>query len=312
MSMEVIEVTACPPHSDRGQVLAIGKFDGVHIGHQAILREAKHHVGSCELAVMSFAPHPAWVFARKAGYDRSITPFPDKLRLLQSYGVDRLYDVQFSHEYAATPAQTFVSEHLSVLRLQRVVVGFDFRFGKGGTADAGDLTYLCRGIGVPVSVVQPVEENGVKVSSTQIRAHLEHGRVEAAEALLGRPYTIVGTVVHGDARGRQLGFPTANLADTGEYVLPKPGVYAVTVEIVDGDTSSHWFGVLNAGVRPTVDGTSFRIEVHLLGFAGDLYGHTLRVSFLRRVRDEMKFAGLDALKQQISEDVAYVKSMLGR
>jgi riboflavin kinase / FMN adenylyltransferase len=310
--MQVFEVTANPPRSEESQVLAIGKFDGVHIGHQAILHEAKHHIGSGMVSVMSFSPHPAWVFSSKPGYDRYLTPFTEKVRLLQSHGVDRLYNVLFSHAYADTVAETFVLEHLAVLQLQRVVVGFDFRFGRGGTADVDRLQQLCNQIAVPVSVVQPVEENGVKVSSSQIRAHLEHGRVEAADALLGRPYALVGTVVHGDAIGRTLGFPTANLADTGEYVLPKTGVYAVTVEIVGHGTASHWFGVLNAGFRPTVDGRSFRIEVHLLGFEGDLYGKSLRVSFLRRVRDEKKFDGIESLKRQIAADTEFVKSMLGQ
>lgn len=310
--MQVFHVAANPPGSTVSQVLAIGKFDGVHIGHQAILREAKQRTDSGLLAVMSFAPHPAWVFAQKPDYDRYLTPFSEKVRLLQLHGVDRLYNVNFSHAYAQTPAETFVLEHLAALRLERVVVGFDFRFGRGGTADVTRLQDLCTQIGVPVSVVQPVEENGVKVSSSQIRAHLKNGRVEAADALLGRAYALVGTVVHGDALGRQLGFPTANLADTGEYVLPKSGVYAVAVEIIDEGSSSHWFGVLNAGYRPTVNGRSFRIEAHLLGFEGDLYGKLLRVSFLRRVRDEQKFDGVEALQRQIAADADYVRSMIGQ
>lgn len=310
--MQVYHVTANPPASDVSQVLSIGKFDGVHIGHQAILREAKRHLERGLFSVLSFSPHPAWVFAQKPGYDRSLTPFSEKARQLQVHGVDRLYDVHFSQEYAQTPAETFVLQHLAALKLSRVVVGFDFKFGNGGTADVDRLRELCDQIGVPVSVVQPVEENGVKVSSSQIRTHLSHGRVEAADALLGRPYVLVGTVVHGDAKGRELGFPTANLADTGDYVLPRTGVYAVAVEIVEGGASSHWFGVLNAGFRPTVDGKSFRIEVHLLGFEGDLYGKSLRVSFLRRVRDEQKFDGIEALQRQIHADTQYVRSMLGQ
>ncbi|MCL6516211.1 riboflavin biosynthesis protein RibF [Alicyclobacillus sp.] len=310
--MECIEVTGRPPESEREQVLAIGKFDGIHIGHQAILREALRHRNGALLSVMSIWPHPAWVFARKPGYDRSLTPLPEKVRILAGFGVQRLYDVRFSQEYARTPAEAFVREHLGRLRLNRVVVGFDFHFGQGGRADASELTRLCAEMGVPVSVVEPVEAGGVKVSSSRIRELLGSGLVEAAEGLLGRPYTVTGTVVHGDAVGRTIGFPTANLGGLDEYVLPAPGVYAVTVEILGTQPDAgNWFGVLNAGFRPTVDGRQYRMEVHLLDYSGDLYGRTLRVSFLRRVRDEMRFPGLEALRDQIARDVAFARRMLG-
>jgi riboflavin kinase/FMN adenylyltransferase len=310
--MECIVVSGRPPKSDGPQVLAIGKFDGIHIGHQAILREAQRHRNGALLSVMSIWPHPAWVFAQKPGYDRSLTPLPEKIRILAGFGVQRLYDVQFSKDYARTPAEVFVREHLASLRLQRVVVGFDFHFGQGGSADASDLSRMCAEMGVPVSIVQPVEAGGVKVSSSRVRALLAHGRVEAAEALLGRPYSVTGKVVHGDAIGRTIGFPTANLDGLDDYVLPAPGVYAVAVEVL-GEPSGvvHWFGVLNAGYRPTVDGRKYRMEVHLLDFSGDLYGRELRVSFLRKVRDEQKFPGLDALKAQIERDVTFARQVLG-
>lgn len=316
--MDVIQITGHPPASQEPLVLAIGKFDGVHIGHQAILRTAQSELSGALLAVMSFWPHPAWVLGGKPGYDRALTPFTEKVKLLESFGVDRMYGVQFSKEYAAIPAETFVYEHLKSLKLQRVVVGSDFSFGRGGRAGVEDLRNMCRELGVPVSIVNQVEENGTKVGSTQIRAHLSEGRVEAAQALLGRPYTVTGQVVHGNALGRQIGFPTANLGGIDDYVIPAAGVYAVSVEIEDpaldmGQRSrvQNWFGVLNAGTRPTVDGTSFRLEAHLFRFSGDLYNKSLRISFLRRVRDERKFANIDDLKAQIARDVATVESMLG-
>lgn len=316
--MDVIQVTGRPPVSNEQLVLAIGKFDGVHIGHQAILRTAQSELSGALLAVMSFWPHPAWVLGEKQGYDRALTPFTEKVKLLEAFGVDRMYSVQFSKDYAAIPAETFVYEHLKSLNLKRVVVGSDFSFGRGGKAGVSDLENMCRDLGVPVSVVNQVEENGVKVGSTQIRTHLAEGRVEAAQALLGRPYTVTGRVVHGNALGRQIGFPTANLAGIEDYVIPASGVYAVSVEIEEESPNSeqgarvqNWFGVLNAGTRPTVDGTEFRLEVHLFRFSGDLYGKSLRVSFLRRVRDEQKFDSVADLTSQIAKDVAKVESMLG-
>jgi riboflavin kinase / FMN adenylyltransferase len=268
------------------------------------------------IAVMSFWPHPAFALAGKPGYDRALTPAAEQARVLEALGVDRQYRVEFSRKYANTTAEEFVSEHLSRLNLLGVVVGVDFTFGRGGKATAENLAVLCETIDVPVQIVTPVEENGLKVSSSQIRAHIEAGRVEAAEALLGRPYSIVGTVVRGQQLGRKLGFPTANLAEIEEYVMPKAGVYAVSVEILSAskgqrEMGSTWFGVLNAGLRPTVGGTSFQVEVHLLDFDGDLYGQALRVSFLGRVRDERKFDSLDALKTQIGTDANYVRRLFG-
>ncbi|KPV39877.1 hypothetical protein AN477_22355 [Alicyclobacillus ferrooxydans] len=315
--MDVIEVTGIPPVSDERQVLAIGKFDGVHIGHQEILRQARACSNGERIAVMSFWPHPAWTLAGKAGYDRALTPKYEQARLLEGFGVSRQYRVEFSKEYAGTSADEFVSVHLSRLNLAGIIVGVDFTFGKGGQATVEDLERLCRVIGVPVHVVTAVEENGIKVSSSQIRSHLVQGRVEAAEALLGRPYAVTGQVAHGQELGRKLGFPTANLEGIDEYVMPATGVYAVSVQVLgrNGEESeaggNTWFGVLNAGVRPTVDGTRFQVEVHLLDFSGDLYGQSIRVSFLGRVRDEQRFSSLDALKEQIAKDTESVRRLFG-
>ncbi|MCF8564799.1 bifunctional riboflavin kinase/FAD synthetase [Alicyclobacillus tolerans] len=311
--MEIIRLTGRPPKNASPLVLAMGKFDGVHIGHQSILRVAKAKPESAGLAVMSFWPHPAWVLRGNVQYERALTPFAEKVKLLQSFGVDTLYDVRFSRDFASTSAEQFVFEHLGQLNLKSIVVGEDYHFGQGGKAGVSELKAYCQALGVPVTVVSHVEENGVKVSSSQVRKHLANGRVEAAEALLGRPYTVTAAIEHGAARGRTLGFPTANLEDTGEYVMPKAGVYAISASIAEegSEAVENWFGVLNAGTRPTVDGESFKLEAHLFGFSGDLYGKILRVSFLRRVRDEVKFAGLDELKAQIHKDVATVKEMLG-
>ncbi|MCL6632020.1 MAG: bifunctional riboflavin kinase/FAD synthetase [Alicyclobacillus herbarius] len=316
--MQVIDVKDRPSVRNRTCVIAIGKFDGVHIGHQAILQAARRLEPDEELAVYSLWPHPAWVLGGHEAYRASLTPYAEKVRQMARLGVDSLYMVEFSKTYAQTSAEAFVRDHLVPLRPRRVVVGADFHFGQGGKADVRDLARLCGQFAIPVSVIDHVEENGLKVSSSHIREHLAAGRVEAAEALLGRPYRVQGEVVHGDARGRTIGFPTANLQLVDDYVLPAAGVYAVSVEWDEATdakdprmSSQNWFGVLNAGFRPTVGGREFRLEVHLFGVNEDLYGRTLSVSFLRRVREERKFSGLDELRAQIARDVEQVKEMLG-
>ncbi|WAH35362.1 bifunctional riboflavin kinase/FAD synthetase [Alicyclobacillus dauci] len=311
--MQLYEVNGLPCESSVPQVLAIGKFDGVHIGHQAILDRARQLLEpGTRLAVMCFEPHPTYVLSGKAEYLRLLTPRGEKMRVLADHGVDALYVVQFNDAYAATDPEVFVKEHLGCLHLKHIVVGPDFRFGRGGKGTVQLLTEWATNMGVSVHVVAPVEENRAKVSSSQIRAHLEQGRVEAVEMLLGRPYSVTGPVIHGDERGRTIGFPTANLGDLDEYVMPKSGVYAVAVAIpAENGGSEHWFGVLNAGYRPTVNGQDFRLEVHLLGFNGDLYGKQCRVSFLHRIRDERKFSGLDELKDQIASDCTTARELLG-
>jgi len=311
--MQVIEVSKLLPKTEGCMVLAIGKFDGVHVGHKAILRKAKSRLQPGDtLAVMSLWPHPAWVLGGQKAYERSLTPFPEKVRLLEEQGVQRLFTVNFTPEYAKIAAEEFVFQHLSRLSLRCIVVGEDFHFGAGGEADATVLTSMCKELGVPVEVVPDVEEQGIKIASSQIRKHILAGRVDAAEALLGRPYVLRGEVVHGDARGRQIGFPTANLADNGDYVLPGNGVYAVSVALLDGGASKHnWFGVMNVGMRPTVDGLTFQMEVHLIDFSGDLYGRDVEVTLLGRVRDEQKFAGIQELQAQIRRDIEAVRQLFG-
>nr|WP_230087851.1 bifunctional riboflavin kinase/FAD synthetase [Alicyclobacillus mali (ex Roth et al. 2021)] len=302
------------PASPAPQVLAIGKFDGVHLGHRAILNTARTLLGPGErLAVMSFEPHPTFVLTGDPEYARWLTPRRERVRLFTELGVDAFYVAQFNRAFQQLEPAEFVDGYLVPLRVRCVVVGPDFRFGRGGQGTVDVLRQLGHARGFDVHVVQPVEEHGHKISSSRIREHLREGRVEAAQALLGRPYTISGEVVHGDKRGRTIGFPTANLGGIDAYVLPKTGVYAAFVEVEGAHHAfaAHAFGVLNAGYRPTVDGRVFQLEVHLLDFDGDLYGKTLSVSFLRRIRDEMKFDGLDALKAQIARDCELARALVG-
>lgn len=312
--MQVYEVDGMPPRSDIPQVLAIGKFDGIHIGHQAILDKARSYLKpGTRLSVMSFEPHPLYVLTGNEAYLRSLTPRSEKMRILAEYGVDGLYAVQFNRSFASTEPEVFVKTHLGRLALTQIIVGQDFRFGKGGKGDVKALTKWAFEMGVGVAQVAPVEESGTKVSSSHIRAHLAAGRVEAAEALLGRPYTLCGRVLTGEKRGRAIGFPAARLGGLEGYVLPQAGVYAVLVEL-PGDASAsrqNWFGVFNAWHQSPANDVDLRMEVHLLGFTGDLYGKECRISFLHRIRDERAFASQEELKAQIRTDCDAARKMLG-
>ncbi|WP_067617093.1 riboflavin biosynthesis protein RibF [Alicyclobacillus acidiphilus] len=312
------EVHGIPPQSDVDQVLVIGKFDGVHIGHQAILDTARNVAPpGTRLAVMSFNPHPTFVLTGDEAYLRTLTPPTEKLRILAELGVGSYYSIRFDKAFAAMDPEQFVVEFGTRLRARQIVVGEDFRFGRGGSGDTALLRTVGSRLGIGVTVVSPVVENGSKVSSSQIRAHLAAGRVEAAEALLGRPYTITGTVVHGGDCGRAIGFPTANLSGIDAYVMPKSGVYAVSAAVSErdkGEIVSHeeiWFGVLLAGGRTTISGDRFQLAVHLLGFSGDLYGKQCRVSFLRRIRDEQAFASAEELQAQLARDCDTTSAMVG-
>ncbi|ACV58464.1 bifunctional riboflavin kinase/FAD synthetase [Alicyclobacillus acidocaldarius] len=312
--MKFIVMEGQAPASTAPQVLAIGKFDGVHLGHRAILNAARGLLTPEEwLAVMSFEPHPTYALTGNPEYARWLTPRRERVRLFTELGVDAFYVARFDRAFQQLEPAAFVDGYLVPLRVRHVVVGPDFRFGRGGQGTVDVLRDLGRERGFDVQVVQPVEEHGHKISSSRIREHLREGRVEAAQALLGRPYVVSGEVVHGDKRGRTIGFPTANLGGIDAYVLPKAGVYAAFVEVEEAHhtCSAHAFGVLNAGYRPTVDGRAFQLEVHLLDFDGDLYGKTLRVSFLRRIRDETKFESLEALKAQIARDCEVARALVG-
>ncbi|GGJ04764.1 riboflavin biosynthesis protein [Alicyclobacillus cellulosilyticus] len=310
--MRVIEWTDRPAQEQGALILAIGKFDGVHLGHQAILKRADvlrgRHPGT-ELGVLTFFPHPDWVLFQRPGYDRWLTPPAEQARLLDGFGVDRLYRVRFTQEYARVSAESFVRQHLSALGVRVVVVGSDFRFGHGGRAGTAELAALGGEMGIEVVVVDPVRLDGEKVGSSRIRALLSAGDVAGAARLLGRPYVLEGTVAAGDALGRKIGFPTANLDGLDLFVLPAFGVYAVTVDVPEHGVAG-WPGVMNIGVRPTVGGQSPRAEVHLLDFSGDLYGARMRVSIRQQIRPEQKFTHLTALSAQIQRDVAAARALL--
>ncbi|MFC4617672.1 FAD synthetase family protein [Camelliibacillus cellulosilyticus] len=232
--MEIIEVICEPEQSLETQVLCIGKFDGVHIGHQHLLKTARAYVGENDkLSVMSFSPHPIWALTGNPKYKYSITPLKEKIKQLALYGVTRLYRVHFTKDYAKTDVEPFVFDHLSKLKLKRLVVGEGFNFGKTYDSGTDVLTKLCAVIGVPVTVVPILEDHGHKISSTDIRQFIALGQLDQAENLLGRPYKITGTYRKEDGQ-ELLVFSDDGSEDGDDYILPKEGIFEMRFESTDG------------------------------------------------------------------------------
>jgi riboflavin kinase/FMN adenylyltransferase len=297
---------------DRGAVVAIGNFDGVHLGHQAVIGAAGTLARSLRAphAVLTFEPHPRQVF-RPQDPPFRLTPFRVKARRIEALGVDLLFTLHFDLAFAARSAEDFIDSVLiQGLGVRHVVVGYDFVFGHQRRGDPALLRERGAALGFGVSVIEPVAASGGAVySSTRIREHLVAGRPGEAAALLGRPWEIDGRVERGDQRGRTIGFPTANLM-LDDYLRPAAGVYAVRAGIEEGGRTVWHDAVANFGRRPTFGGSDLRLEVHLFDFAGDLYGRHLRVALIEHLRPEQKFPGIDALKAQIAADAARARAVL--
>lgn len=301
----------------RGAVVVIGNFDGVHRGHQAVLEDAVRRARAEGLVatVLTFDPHPAGVLGR--GAPPLLTSIPHRAALLVSLGVERVAVRRFDRAFAASTPQAFADGLLrDELGARHVVVGENFRFGAGRAGDLTELRRLGERLGFDAVVHAMSADGAGAYSSTRVREAVAAGDMEGAGQLLGRPHSFAGIVVHGDARGRTLGFPTANLDEVEEMVPPR-GVYVVRVDRQDKEGPGAaprplGGGVMNCGVRPTVSGVAAeRREVHLLEAGGDLYGARLRVHLLARLREERAFPTLDALKTQIHDDVARARAILG-
>ena len=308
--MRVIRHLSDLPKSQRGAALAIGNFDGVHRGHQAVIAAAgkiADRLGAPHL-VITFEPHPRAVF-RPADPPFRLTPRRAKLQLFAGLGVDATVMFRFDRGFAAIAADEFVRDVLVAgLGARHVVIGRDFCFGRGRAGTADFLRDQAGGAGFAVTAVPPeLDAAGQPFSSSRARACLAAGDPAGAAAILGRPFSIGGHVRHGDHRGRLLGFPTANLA-LGDHLRPRLGVYAVRARTADGKRVA---GVANLGERPTVAGRDVRLEAHLFDFAGDLYGQWLDVALEAFIRPETKFPDLDALKRQIAVDAAAARGALG-
>ncbi|MEW5946283.1 MAG: bifunctional riboflavin kinase/FAD synthetase [bacterium] len=291
--------------------LTLGCFDGIHLGHRAILERvaaAPAREGCAARVVVTFEPHPALVL-EKGRKNFLLTTREEKEALLSGYGLDFACFVPFTVEFARTPAAEFIETTLAGrLKARRVVVGADIRFGHRREGSVPLLEEAGRRFGFEVEVVERVEAEGEAVSSTRIRALLEGGEVEAAAGLLGRDYVVTGEVVRGAGLGARLGIPTANIMTGPFKLIPGSGVYAVRAGIEGGGSP----GVMNIGVRPTVGGGETTLEVHLMDFRGEIYGKRVTVSFVKRLRDEKKFPSLEKLKRQITRDMGIAEKILRR
>jgi len=297
-------------------VVTIGTFDGVHEGHRAILRrlcDTARETGG-ESVIVTFHPHPRVVVGRQHRIDL-LTTLPERIRLLRDAGVDHLVVIPFDGTFAAMNATSYISEFLvGLFHPKIIIIGYDHRFGQGRQGDYHLLEELAPRFGFTVQEIPEQLLDAAAVSSTRIREALRAGRIGEANANLGYPYFFEGTVVKGDQRGRTIGFPTANIQlDDPDKLVPANGVYAVMAHIPDGELDGGpQKGMMNIGVRPTVDGSHRTIEVHLLDFEGDLYGKKLVVEIRNHLREEKKFGSLDALKAQLAVDKANTLQVLGK
>jgi riboflavin kinase/FMN adenylyltransferase len=291
-----VKVTPLPEVQPRPRRVAVGTFDGVHLGHREVISGAD--------TVVTFDPHPAAVVA-PGGAPRLLTTLERKTELIADLGVQELVVVPFDQDFAARSAQSFVDDVLvGTLRAEHVSVGENFRFGHKA---AGDEELLRSDERFGTRVVALLEVDGEVVSSSHIRGLVLGGAVEYADKLLGAPFTVGGEVVQGDQRGRTLGFPTANLVPRDGYVVPGHGVYACRAQTADGAVH---VAATNVGVRPMfVTGRGELIEAFLVDFDGDLYGSQLRVEFLKRLRGEKRFESVDALVEQMGRDVEETRAI---
>lgn len=303
------------PDAYKGAVIAVGNFDGVHFGHQVLIGEARklaQERGGL-LGVLAFEPHPQEFF-RPSPESFRLTPFRTKARLIAEEGADVMFALAFDAEMAARSAQEFVLEVLVAgLGASHVVVGADFQFGKGRSGNTTVLSYMGEMEGFGVTVFEPVAAKGSsKISSTRIRDALKQGRPEEAAQLLGHWWTVESRVEHGAARGRALGFPTANMRLI-DCLKPAFGVYAVRAMIIEGDTAiARHDGVANFGIRPMsmFKTTEPLLETFLFDFSGDLYGKHLAVELIAYLRPEAKLEGIEALKAQIAKDSEAARAAL--
>jgi len=295
-----------PARATHSTVLTIGNFDGVHRGHRALLARLTGLAQQAGLpaAVMTFEPNPREFFAPQSAPAR-LASLREKLQLLAECGVDQAYVCAFNQRFAALTADAFVERIVRGLGVRHLMIGDDFRFGKGRSGDFALLQQAGKEHGFGVEAMETLVHEGERVSSSAVREALDAGDLEHAERLLGRPYCISGRVIHGQKLGRKLGYATANI-QLKRLKAPLSGIFVVTV---DGIGARQYKGVASLGVRPTVSASGKpTLEVYIFDFEGDLYRAHLRVNFLHKLRDEAKFDSLDALQAQIARDVADAKA----
>ena len=289
--------------------LTIGVFDGVHRGHQEIVRQltAGAHADGLPAVVLTFFPHPAVILGGKNDF-RSLTTSEERAALLESLGVDVVITHPFDRALAAQTAEEFMSRVARTLGLRRLLVGYDFALGHEREGNVARLSELGKTLGYEVYTIAPVTNGKETISSTRIRHQIVAGEVTAAAASLGRYYALTGPVIHGDGRGKKINIPTANLEIPTEKVIPANGVYACWAWV----SSEKYLSVTNIGIRPTFTPDEFapHIETHLLDFDHDLYGQKVKLEFVKRLREERKFPSVEALVGQIHSDIARANRIL--
>ncbi|MBC7143365.1 MAG: bifunctional riboflavin kinase/FAD synthetase [Rhodobacteraceae bacterium] len=293
--------------ADRGASVAMGNFDGVHLGHRAVIDIARE--APAPLGILTFEPHPRQFFAPHAPAFRLMNA-EARTHRLEKLGVAQLYELPFDAALAGMEAEAFIAEVLvGGLGIAHVTAGADFSFGKGRKGNVETLCAAARHHGFGVTIADLVAQDGEEISSTAIRAALSEGRPRDAARMLGHWHRIEGAVLHGDKRGRDLGFPTANMGVEGLH-LPKFGVYAVKVDVLTGPHAGSHDGAAAIGVRPMFGENRPNLETHLLDFAGDLYGEHLSVALVDYLRPEVKFDSLPALVAQMNADCDRVRAIL--
>lgn len=293
--------------SSRGIALAIGNFDGFHVGHQAVIAKMQEKAKALNLesAVMIFEPQPMEFFGQKV--PARLFTIRDKLRIFRASDVDIVFCMNFTRKFADLNDVEFVTMLRDRMQVKSVTVGSDFSFGRNGAYRIAELEACCHQAGLECSAIDKVEAQGVRISSTLLRGLISEGDFSTAQKFMGRPYSIAGRVVHGNAIGRTIGFPTANI-NLNRRVCPLSGVYAVKVCCCYGVFD----GVANVGHRPTITIPTLHslLEVNIFNFDGDLYGTEIEVTFRHKIRDEVKFAGLEQLIAQISADKERARYLL--
>lgn len=296
-------------HSDKKTILTLGTFDGVHIGHRSILKKLNENTenGKFESAVLTFFPHPRIVLQGKSDL-KLLNTINEKIDLLEKIGIQNLIIHPFDANFAELSAEEFVKTVLvDQLHIQKIIIGYDHRFGKNRTANINDLTAFGLKYGFEVEQLSAQEINEISISSTKIRTALEDGEINLANEYLGYAYFLSGTVVKGKQLGRTIGFPTANIELEEAYKLvPKNGVYVVSAEIDEKTV----YGMMNIGFNPTVQGKNRTIEVHFFDFDSNIYNRHIRVAILQRIRSEEKFGSVELLTNQLKKDRDFSKYYL--
>ncbi|MBM4348646.1 MAG: bifunctional riboflavin kinase/FAD synthetase [Deltaproteobacteria bacterium] len=307
--MEIIKGIENLKEPFRNPVVTLGNFDGVHLGHQRIFKKVKEEARKIggESVVITFEPHPLKILSPDQ-CPPLLTPFKKKMMFIEETGVDKVLCIQFTMAFAWLSPPEFVKSILAgKVGAKKILVGYNYRFGKEKSGDVDSLKENCARFGIEVEVVEALIVDDAIVSSSKIRDLIGNGEVEKASKLMGRDYPVIGRVIEGAKRGHTLGIPTANLEMT-EELYPKPGVYAVRVNL----HGQGFNGLANIGFNPTFNANAVSLEVHILNFDREIYGEDLQVCFTKRIRDEIRFTSIEMLIEQIRKDIEWAKTNVFR